>query len=96
MNIIKKWWFWVLIGVVLVAFFFPKPSGSGGRPGVQPLPQTWNNKECFCLGFEKNLNEQVTDAGYFNICFGIPLACKCTESTLVREGEPIRTNEITC
>ena len=94
MDIVKRWWFWFIIGIVVIAFFFPKPSGDGGRLGVQPLPQTWNDKECSCFGFEKEYSKK--GPGYNNFCFGITLSCECTESTLVQEGEPIITNKIDC
>lgn len=80
MQILKKWWFWIIVVVVLIAFFFPKPSGSGGRLGVQPLPQTWTDRECSCLGFESS--SSAPDAGYNSLCFGIPFSCSCTKNTI--------------
>lgn len=94
MLILKKWWFWAIIILLLIAFFFPKPSGEGGRSGVQlPLPQTWVDKECSCLGFEKTY--AAPDAGYQSFCFGLSLTCDCFRNTITGENQKIRT-EIEC
>ncbi|MFC1753405.1 hypothetical protein ACFL96_08435 [Thermoproteota archaeon] len=77
-KIIRKWWFWVIIAVLLIAFLFPKPAGHEGGP-KQPEPYTWINEECLCLGYKFHANPNVMDVGQYYMCIGIPVSCECKE-----------------
>ena len=64
-KIFKKWWFWLLVVIFLIAFFYPKSCGHYG--GF--IPQ---GVECTCIG--------VTDPKYMDTtCYGACLTNTCRE-----------------
>jgi len=80
--IYKKWWFWLIILLILVGlatFFYPKKCG-----GLINKEPTWEN--CSCLGFlgEKCLHMDkgiCIDSAPTTVCYGICLKNTCISRT---------------
>ncbi|GEM_PF-7008018 len=97
MQILRKWQFYIILFVILVAFFVPKNSGYAGS-GMN-LFSNWHEKECSCLGFKFESN--VIDGPTFYFCSGIPFSCKCFEKMRIEKdteqaGSIIQQKEIIC
>lgn len=71
----------LVIGLLILLFFFPKESGRYGYSMVEGL--SGFSKECGCIGFEqKKVNSfegmLVTEQPLVDLCWGIPTtACTC-------------------
>ena len=81
MNLIKKWQFWMIIAIALVAFLFPKYSGQSGNGFMVPPGVSWNSTEYQCFGYEYDATPTMMDAPHSYNCVGIPYGKKIIQHT---------------
>ncbi len=98
MNLLKKWWFWIIVAILLFVFFFPKSHyyiEESNIPGEDWIYE----KVCSCFGYKipyysgtdpasavpGDMSYNRWDDRYNGKCFGLPLFCKCSKSTLYYE-----------
>ena len=77
-EIFKKWWFWVLV-VLMIYLIFPKSCGGSFGGGRQPAGEIYHREECDCLGLKYSNEDKMSD-GYARFrCIGIDMGKTCYE-----------------
>lgn len=96
-----KHWIWIsLVVVVLVLFFWPKPSDDYSSVYGMVAPGSnldYIKVECGCVGFEYDTQPNLADVGHSYNCAGIPTDCKCIRVTGVAgSNQDYSEEEINC
>ncbi|MCX6749910.1 MAG: hypothetical protein NTZ83_00465 [Candidatus Pacearchaeota archaeon] len=81
MKIYKKWWFWLIILVVLI-FLFPKSCGGSGSTNLYV-----GTTDCSCFGIKGDslMNRWTMDASTTS-CYGICLKSTCETTIIYANG----------
>ena len=92
-----KWTKVLIIVLLLVALFFPKPAGEFGSGLPPPTDEySWIDKECSCIGYKFDATPNLADAAHPYLCAGIPHSCECIENTYNRETKERTSKQVVC